>query len=195
MTDLPLSTLAAVTVRDPDAAARDILARQWTQDVQWSALIAVACISAVLSHLAFRAQGVPPEAIMPALRWPFVTAGIEIAILWFTAFSLWRVGRTFGGAGDARGALSLVVWLQGMLIGVQVLQFALLGAPALSSLVWLVGVGLALWWFTRFAMVLHGFSSPVRVMGVTLLVAISLFSAFSLVLAFLGLGPSTEPVN
>ena len=193
MTDLPLSTLAATTLRDPDAAAREVLSRHWTQDVLWSAMIAIACISTVLTHLAMRAQGVPPEAMLPLMRSPFVTAGLEVLLIWFTAFSLWRVGRTFGGTGDAQGALSVVVWLQALMVGFQLLQLAFLGAAALSTMLWLAGALLGFFWFVRFAMVLHGFERPWAVAGMTLLVGLSILSAVTLTLNFLGLGPNVAP--
>lgn len=193
MTDPSLASVAALTVRDPDAAARDLLARRWTRDVQWSALVALACLSVVIGQLTILASGIDPAALAPVQRMPFVMAAIQIATIWFTAFSLWRVGRRFGGADDPQGAMTLVIWLEALLVAVQAAALLLLGVPVVSSIVLLGGTALAFWCFVRFAMVLHGFERPFVVAFATIVVAFFVLTGAAIAVGLLGLAPYVTP--
>jgi cysteine desulfurase/selenocysteine lyase len=99
-----------------------------------------------------------------------------------------RIGVFFGGTGSFEESALLVIWLQFILICVQVIQIATLFVlPPLAGLITIIAIALYLWLLVNFIAVLHGFTSLGMVFVTTLLSAFALLFVFSLILAVLGL--------
>jgi hypothetical protein len=97
--------------------------------------------------------------------------------------------RFFGGTGSFEESALLVIWLQFILICVQVIQIATLFVlPPLAGLITIIAIALYLWLLVNFIAVLHGFTSLGMVFVATLLSAFALLFVFSLILSVLGLG-------
>jgi hypothetical protein len=145
----------------------------------------------VLGFLAFSHNPGAVDALTAAvLGNPLVGAVVQLAAMALIVVLVVRVGRVFGGHGDAWGALMIVVWLNGIMVLLQALQLAamMLFAPlaaliALASFIW------AVWAFASFVGELHGFSNTVAVLGGVLLTMTGVFFVVAILLAALGLSP------
>ena len=153
--------LARLTLNDPRAAARSLLALDVPLPARTAGLLLVAVLSALLLHLGFLLL---PTGEDPIARFmsqsPLRTAIFQWVILAVTVLCVWRIGRAFGGRGMLSDALILVVWLQVIMVAVQLAQLLclILFAP-LAGLMNLAGLVLFFWLFTSFIAELHGFSS------------------------------------
>lgn len=176
----------------PRAAARRLLGFEigWSQLAQIA--VAITCIGMVLGYAAMELSGAPVDALSAAvLRRPLIGAATQLGVMALIIVLTVRIGRAFGGSGGPWGATLLVVWLNAITLLVQVLQLVLLvlapplaGVLAIALLFWL------LWAYANFAAELHGFASPVMVLGVTVLSVVALMLGMMLLAAILGLSPT-----
>jgi hypothetical protein len=187
--DLSLPALLALvreTLRDPRGTARRLIAMDLPMSARWIALALIAAISAILAHLAFALAAARAAGAAPPLPSPIVTAGFQYAILIISVFAVYQIGRRFGGRGTLGDAVLLVVWLQFILVVVQMAQLAaLLLVPPLADLFSLAGLVLFLWLLTAFVAELHGFSSMGRVFAGILISLFALAFGLAVVLALL----------
>jgi hypothetical protein len=176
----------------PRTAAQRVLAFE----IGWSPLaqiaVAIACIGMVLGYAAMAFSGGPVDPMSAAvLSRPLIGAATQLGVMALIVALTVRIGRAFGGVGGPWGATMLVVWLNAMTLLVQVVQLVLLvlapplaGILAIAMLVWL------LWAYSNFAAELHGFASPVMVLGVSVLSLVALVLGLTLLAAILGLSPT-----
>ncbi|NJR43059.1 MAG: hypothetical protein HC767_10775 [Akkermansiaceae bacterium] len=81
-------------------------------------------------------------------------------------------------------ALLVVVWLQVLMLGLQLLQvLLLLISPVLAAVVGLAGIVLFLWLLTNFVAELHGFQSLLAVFGAIVLTGFAVAFLFVFILA------------
>lgn len=187
-----LLRLARDTVTSPRDGARAILAINAPIEVRWMALALMAVGSAILTHLSFALM--PPmarEMMGGAMSSPFRTVLLQGGVLFIGAFLIHRVGRARGGRGDLAGAVSLVAWLQFVLLCLQGVQLAAqVILPPLADLIGLVGLFLFFWLLTHFVAELHGFASMGATLAGILVTLFALAFALALVLGLI-LGTST----
>ncbi|MFA7433996.1 MAG: Yip1 family protein [Gemmobacter sp.] len=187
-----LRTLVRQTVTDPRAGARQLMTLGLPVQARWTGLILVAVISALLFY-----AGLPPSAIERAaeqeiavplvFRSPFVTAGVQTAVMVVMAFAVWWVGMRFGGRGRFEDGLLLVVWLQFVLVCVQLVQLlAAVLVPPLAGLIGLAALVLFLWLLTNFVAELHGFDSLGKVFFGIMLTAFAIAFGLAVVMSFIG---------
>jgi Yip1 domain len=170
MMDLSVSGLLAearLTLRDPRAGARRIMALGLPASAGRPALGLMAITSAILAHLSLAA--VDPAAGDPfgdLMSSPIRTAVLQFVILMAAVWLIHAVGRARGGSGSLAQALSLMVWLQLLMLGIQIVQLVLqLALPPVAGLVNIVGMVLFFWLLTNFIAELHGFRSRLAVFG------------------------------
>jgi hypothetical protein len=121
----------------------------------------VSVLSALFVHLGFLILPATDDPIAQFMsQSPFRSAVIQWVILAVTVFAIHRIGRAFGGRASLPDALLVVVWLQVIMLAVQVVQLVvlILFAP-LAGLVNLAGLVLFFWLFTSFIAEIHGFAS------------------------------------
>jgi hypothetical protein len=153
--------LAKRTFEDPRAGVRTLLGLGVPLPARTVGLVLVSVLSALLLHLGFFLL---PATDDPLTRFigqsPLGSAVIQWVILTATVLAIHRIGRLFGGRATLPDALLVVVWLQLIMLGVQVVQLLtlILFAP-LAGLVNLAGLVLFFWLFTSFIAEIHGFSS------------------------------------
>lgn len=156
-----LSALARLTLSDPRRAARVLLAEGVPTRARSAGLLLVAVVSALLASLqAFEGTGPmdPLSAFM--LSSPFRAAVMQWLFLALSVVLVDRVGRAFGGRGSFADALLVVVWLQLLMLVLQVAQLVVtFVSPVLAGLLGLAGFGVFLWLMTTFIAELHGFAS------------------------------------
>lgn len=154
-----ISALAQLTLQDPRQAARVLLAEDVPMRARTAGLLLVAVVSALLASLQVGTdlQGLDPlSAFM--LASPFRAALFQWLFLALSVVLIHRVGRAFDGRGSLPDALLIVVWLQLLMLALQLLQLAAtLVAPPLSGVIGLAGFALFLWLMTAFIAELHGF--------------------------------------
>jgi hypothetical protein len=156
-----LVALARQTLDDPRAGTRALLAFGVPLPARTAGLVLVSVLSALLLHLGFL---ILPATDDPVARFvsqsPFRSAVIQWVILAATVLAIYRVGRIFGGRGTLSDSLLVVVWLQVIMLAVQVVQLlALILFAPLAGLVNLAGLVLFFWLFTSFIAEIHGFAS------------------------------------
>ncbi|MFM7446798.1 MAG: Yip1 family protein [Tabrizicola sp.] len=160
LTDRMIS-LAQLTLQDPKAATRALLAEGVPLPARTAGLLLVAVVSALLASLQFQLdpQELDPISAM-MLASPFRAAVVQWAFLALSVVLIHRVGRAFGGTGSFADALLIVVWLQCLTLVLQMIQVvANVLSPALATIIGLAGFGVFLWLMTSFIAELHGFRS------------------------------------
>lgn len=156
-----MRALTQLTLQDPRQATRVLLAEGVPMRARTAGLLLVAVVSALLASLQ---AGTRPQALDPLsafmLASPFRAALFQWLFLALSVFLIHRVGRAFDGRGSLPDALLIVVWLQLLMLALQVLQLvATLFAPPLAGVIGLGGFVLFLWLMTAFIAELHGFRS------------------------------------
>lgn len=183
--------LAIETLVRPRAAARRVLALDLPAAALVQAAAAVACIGLVLGFAALRLGGGEADALSEAvLSSPFIGALAQFGMMALIAMLTYRIGRLFGGRGDFWGAVTAVVWLSAVTLGIQVAQLVALAlVPPLAGLIAIATLLWLLWAFANFVAELHGFESPLVVVGVVVLTTVVLVFGLTLVAAVLGVTP------
>ncbi len=185
MTGQDLKLLVGETLRDPQAAARRILAIGLPAQAGWLGLALVSVLALLMLRVTLLAFGGGDEMLNPAgsaMRHPVGGALIQAGIVLLTAIVMAWAGRLFGGRGRFQDALFLVVWLQLVLVLVSVIQFtALLVLPPVGGIIALLSIPLFLWLLVSFTAALHGFSN----LFLVLLGLIGAFLATAILLAIL----------
>ena len=156
-----LLALAQLTLMDPRRAARVLLAEDVPMAARTAGLLLVAVVAAVLASLPV---GMQPGTVDPAsafmLSSPLRAAMIQWFFLALSVVLIHRVGRAFGGHGSFADALLIVVWLQFLMLGFQLLQLmAFVASPPFAGLLGLAGIVLFFWLMASFVAELHGFAS------------------------------------
>ena len=153
--------LARQSLDDPRAAARSLLALGVPLPARTAALLLMAVSSALLMHFGFLLMPATDDPMaLFMMESPLRTAFIQWLVLLASVYLVYRVGRAAGGTGSLADALLIVVWLQVIMLAVQLVQLvALIIVPPLAGIVNLAGLGLFFWLITSFIAVLHGFAS------------------------------------
>lgn len=154
-------SLARLSLNDPRGAVRALLGRGVPLPARTAGLLLVAVSSAMLLHLGFLfLPGTDDPLALFMSQSPFRTAVIQWLILAATVLFIHQIGRVFGGKGSLTDALLVVVWLQVIMLAVQLAQLlSLLLFSSLAGLVSLAGFVLFFWLLTSFIAELHGFAS------------------------------------
>lgn len=156
-----IRALAQLTLQNPRPAARVLLAEGVPMRARTAGLLLVAVVSALLASLQV---GLTPQPLDPLsafmLASPIRAAVVQWLFLALSVVLVHQVGRAFGGRGSFPDALLIVVWLQLLMLALQVLQLVVtFFSPALAGLIGLAGFGVFLWLMTTFIAELHGFTS------------------------------------
>ena len=158
-------------LREPRAAAADVLALGIPREALVPGLFAVVAISVILNTAS--------EALAPS---PFVIVTpfqmtILLAVMMVTfSFAVAKAGQMLGGIGTFQDSLLLMIFLQAMFlpaVALQLLLFVLM--PALAGL-FILGVMIFLTWVhINFIAALHGFPTLGRAFGVLMMAVVATF--------------------
>ncbi len=182
--------LAIETFISPRAAARRVIALDLPPRTLVEAGLAVIAIAMVMGFAAVWVAGGAPDPVTAAvLASPLLGAAAQVVVMTAAALLTWRVGRMLGGRGGFWAAVAVVVWLNAATLLIQAAQLvALVVAPPLAGLISIATLVWLLWAYANFAAELHGFDSPIIVLGVTVMTVIVLVFAATLFAALLGIG-------
>ncbi|HLQ17549.1 MAG TPA: Yip1 family protein [Tabrizicola sp.] len=185
-----LASLIQLTLQDPKQAARVLLAERVPLKARSAGLLLMAILSALLASIqvgAAQDQLDPLSAFM--LASPVRAAVFQWGFLALSVLLIHRVGRAFGGRGNFADALLIVVWLQLVMLGFQVLQFIVSPLlPGLGGTIALISFVIYIWLMTIFIAELHGFASRGLVLLGMVLTALAAGFVIGLLMILL-LGP------
>jgi hypothetical protein len=179
--------LARLTLNDPRKGVRALLAMDVPLPARTAGLVLVAVSSALLFHLGFLILPAGDDALAQFMsQSPIRTAIIQWLILAATVFCIYRIGRAFGGQGSLTDALLLVIWLQLIMLGVQLVQLlSLLFLAPLAGLISLAGFVLFFWLLTSFIAELHGFASRWLVLAGVIASGFAIATALAVILSLI----------
>lgn len=179
------------TLARPRDGAKRVLADLPGVPVLIEAAIAVSCAGLVMAYfVGMLSPGQMDPVTQSMLRNPLAGAVFQFAALLGIVGLTVAMGRAFGGVGEFRGALALTVWLNVVMLTLQIVQIGLMIVlPPLAPIVALAALLWAIWAFAGFVAELHGFRNQAAVLGGVLLGMVGLFVALSILMAMLGLTP------
>lgn len=187
-----LQALVGLTFRNPEAAARALIAANWPITARWMALVLAVSVSAVLAWISAQMFPLPEgeAALLSLTSQPMAMAGMQLVAVVLAAALMAGVGRMFGGQGRFEDALLLTVWIEAVLLIVQLVQVLLaVIMPALSGILGMLAVALFLWLTVQFTKALHGFRSGPKVFLGLIATAFIAGFALSVLAAAFGLLP------
>jgi hypothetical protein len=193
LADLP--ALLRDTFTAPRPTMRRLLDAGLPLGAMAEALVLVAVISAILSEITIFLTPVPggSEMIRGMAGGPLAIAVLQLVLLVLIVTGIDRVGRSMGGQGDLTGAIVVVVWMQVVMIALQLAQLVtLVLVPPLASLIGLLSIAVFFWMMSSFVAELHRFDSLGRVFAALLLGFVGLALVLTLILSLLGIAPPTE---
>ena len=189
-------TLVLETIRRPKAGADVILAQRLERSVLWQLLALITVLSVLAAQITVLVLGSGSGDLLsgPLLANPLIATLIQAALLLALVYATFTIGRAFGGTGSFDDVLALVIWLQFILLVIQMVQtFALIVFPALGLLIGFASVVLFGWLLVNFVAHVHSFQSLAHVFVGILVSAFALIFLFSLLLAMLGVAvPVTQ---
>ncbi|SHE73352.1 Yip1 domain-containing protein [Litoreibacter ascidiaceicola] len=156
-----LLNLVGQTLRRPKRAAETVLALDLDRNALWSALGLVSVVSVLFTE--FTMLFVPSEMIVedgPFPSSPLLLGLVIWGLLVVSVFITHYIGRAFDGRGELKDSLKTVIWMQVVLLALQVVQIALfLISPVIAILFGWVGALYVFYIFLEFVRALHGFRS------------------------------------
>lgn len=162
----PQAVLLAVrdTLANPAIAARQVMAMGLTVGEAWMALAATAITATLLTVMMQLVLGpVGDPSVRDLFDRPFILAFSQFSVMSVGAALMWRLGRSFGGTGTFAQALSLVAWLEVVLILLQLFEVVLiLVLPGLAALVGIASLFVLFYLLTHFTAALNGFKSLIK---------------------------------
>ncbi|MCU4651973.1 YIP1 family protein [Roseibacterium sp. SDUM158016] len=190
MTDIAtlgnLLRLARDTVSNPREGAATVLSFAPAPQALWLMFALVIVTSLFMGEFVLLLTGAAAQSQVP--QSPVAMAIAQVVFLVVMIQAIHRIGRFFGGTGSFQEAMLLVIWLQFILICVQVIQIlAILIVPPLAGIITLLAIVLVFWLLVNFVAVLHGFTSLAMVFVATLVSAFGLAFVLTIVMSWLGL--------
>lgn len=181
-----LWSFLVLTLRQPDAAARVILLRNWPREAVWTGLLLAVVLSALvygLLNLWFPLLG--QMALLTLSTGSYIAASLLFSV-GFTAL-LSFCGRWLGGSGVFLPVLSLMVWLQFVQLALQLfLILVMMLSPLVGGLLSLLTNLVVFFVLLHFVNEAHGFASLWRSLAVVLMAAIICLFAMTFIVGFIG---------
>ena len=188
-----LKMLVGQSFRNPEGAARALIGMNLPLSARWMALALAVSVSALLAWVSAQMFPLPEGAasgVLALTAQPMIMAGIQFCAIVLAASLMAGVGRMFGGQGRFEDALLLTVWIEVVLLLVQLVQLLLsLILPGLAGILGIVAIAVFLWLTVQFTKALHGFQSGIKVMLVMFATALAVGFVLSFLAAAFGLLP------
>lgn len=193
MTGNDLKALLFLTLRNPSQMARLLIGLGLPVSARWMALLLAVSVSGLLAWFAGQLAPMPAELRTPftdAISQPLAMAGMQFCAVVVAAGLMAGVGRLFGGQGRFEDALLLTVWIEAVLLVIQLLQLVVvLVFPALASILGMIAIMLFFWLTVQFTKELHGFRNGAKVFVGLIATAFVLGFVLSIMAAAFGLLP------
>ena len=185
--------LAWASIKDPQEGASTVLNFAPPRIAIWYMLALVVILSVLLAQgtsLLFGGGVAGPFAMTP------LSLGvIQAVLLIIMIYATFWIGKAFGGTGSLEETMLLVVWLQFILVCLQVAQtLAMIVLPPFADLIGIGALILFFWLLVNFIAVLHGFSSLGLVFAGIILSFIGIGFGLALILTLIGISPGIANV-
>lgn len=157
-----LLKMVQFSVQSPRQGAEMVLAAKPAREILWSILALVVALSVILAQVMTYLVPAPPDAqvLMPFRSSPVLFALVMWGLLVLMVFCTHYIGRMFGGTGTFDDSLTVVIWLQTILLVIQAAQIIIaLVSPTIAGFVGLVFGLLSIWILVNFVAVVHGFKN------------------------------------
>lgn len=181
--------MALQTLPEPRKIAREVQAVAVARTTLWQVLallLVAATFLAVIGSILFP---VDAETVGSIAADPILTGLAQGSVSVLTVFGIYWVGRAFGGTGSFDQALLTVIWLQFVLLIIELgVLFLGVFAPGLALILWVGGLVMTFWILSHFIAEMHGFRSAAAVFGGIFLVIIALAVVMSIVFSIIGIG-------
>jgi hypothetical protein len=193
VTLVSLVRLARDTAVDPRKGASTVLSFAPPRQALWLMFLLVAVSSIILVEIVALIVGATSEGAGMANS-PIALGLAQTGLMLAMVYTAYFVGKFFGGTGAFEESLLLMIWLQFILLCVQVVQIAaILLMPPLVGLITLASLALFFWLAVNFIAELHGFTSLGRIF--LSMIACLIVLVFVAVFVLSGLGLTLmEPV-
>ncbi len=147
MTLTALSPLISTTLTDPRQAARQIMAMDLGRDVAWTALALVAAVNTFILQVMVRAAPAEIQSQFPSyFSAPLAVFVLMAGVMVIYIHTVYWAGLALSGKGRLDDVVNLMVWLQVLRTGAQVLILAVSAIiSALAGLLSLVAFAWGLW--------------------------------------------------
>jgi hypothetical protein len=187
----PLGALIGLTLADPNRAAREIMALGLPDSARWLGLALVSVLAVLVMNLTMMvAPEADPHPMIVALRHPLTGVVVQAGSILLLAAAVAFVGGLFGGRGGFADALTLMLWLEFLMVLAGALQIAVvLTVPALAFLVSALVIFEFVWILVHFVVTLHGFTRRFMVLLGMIASFVVLALLLGLVLTVLGIAP------
>lgn len=180
--------LVALTLRNPRAAAAELINWQLPRGVIWMALVLVSCCNAILaglSELMFPSPVPLPSILMnPLMLFILLAGGLLV-----TVHVLHWAGRVVGGQGALEDIAIVLTWLQALRAVAQaaVVVLALI-SPALAGMFAMAVMFVGLWIMANFIAQALSFASAWKAFGLMVVLMVGFIFGIMILLAVTGLG-------
>ena len=151
------------TLANPRGGARRIMELRLSAQTGWSAVALMAVVSTLMAYVSFPLSPVNARAFFAeAMSIPLRTAFLQLFVWVAGTFAIYRLGRARGGRGTMAEAISLVAWLQFVMLVLQIVTLlAQVLVPPLAGVLALAEIVVFFWLLVNFVAELHGFKSLV----------------------------------
>jgi hypothetical protein len=191
-----LGPLLREMLTDPRAAAHRLDRQGIGLRVAFEAALVVSALAAILQYLLFLTLPPPDAAGGPvaaagagAMPDPLVSFLMQLGQVVASAAGASWVARALGGTGDFRRTLAVLVLVGAVGLGwMAVVLVTLSLLPGLGLLALAGALSWSLWAFAAAVAAVHGFSSTLKVLGVTLVCVVVLSVVIAVVMALVA-GP------
>lgn len=183
------------TLRDPQEAARRLLALDVPAEARWIAVLLVAVLAVISLDIALWMVPETEPSIFSMLANPWLGLPLQVCSILILAAVMTVAGRPLGGRGAYADALTLVAWIEFVMVVAQAVQIAsMLVLPPLSLLVSITSLVLFIWLMVHFTAALHGLTNLGQVVLALIVGFVLVVVLAAVVLAVLGITPQSAGV-
>ncbi|WP_335949108.1 YIP1 family protein [Salipiger bermudensis] len=192
MTPAGFVRLAWQTVTAPREVAQLLIAARLSHEAILTAMALVVSLNALVMGILQVSMG---AGALPFVMSPVLFGALLAAMLVVSVMVLTGVGRMLGGTARAEDLAVLLAWLQAVRILWQVIvAVAALLAPALASILAVLGFLAGIYIFLNFLDVAHGFGNLLRALAVLVIGGLVLVMAMSLLVSLMGISPNAMAI-
>lgn len=178
--------LIVLSLRNPRAAAKQIIDMNLPMPVLWNCALLVVILSVLLTFATITSA---PESSLvlqmggTPMGFTILSAGSMVMLI----FGLYWTGRMLGGKGDLHSFIALVVWIQFLWLLAQLVQtFLVLLSPPLAALLGFASLGYGLWILIQFINEAHKLNNALIGAATLVLAALGVTLGLSILLGIIG---------
>lgn len=181
--------MALQCIPEPRKVAAEVQALRFSRAALWQTFALFVILSTGIGLAASMLFPVDPAQVGALLANPSLMGVIEASVLVITIFAIYWVGHALGGTGRFDQAILTVIWLQFVMLFVQLAVLALaLFAPGMALLMNVFGVSLTFWILSHFIAEMHEFRSTGLVFVMIVVTMLGLLLGLSIIMAVIGVG-------